>query len=845
MASVGTWNDTGISAVVPGGAVSGNVQVLQSGVWSNAVPFTVAAPHIVSVNHNPYSPTTITISGSGFGAQSSGSVWIGNMAGIVQTWNDNTIMASPASGALSGVVKVQQNGIWSNAVPFSVSPSDGSNPLTITPTAISLLVGQTHAIEAVNAQGQSVTGLTWASSDTTVVTLSSNDPPILTAVAAGHVTITAGNASADVTVYSGTSLPVGTIQWTNPGDGSGVTKAVPAVPSASGVDVFAFQNSGNVEAISSDGTNLWTANVSNGSAIPDFQGGLVYVTNQTVQELDASTGRPNPPYTYTNSSVLPAPVLLHTDGTIFTVDGNSVVGIDPTSGAAKFSVSLEQGSFDTLPFCEFPEDVSGRSQTDIYSMIIAGDGNAYFVYSYSNDVSDPQLIGNCGASFSHRDVHLRARQISSSGSSAEFDLGDWTEDNSSIIQEAPDGTLMFTTTQAGTLPGLTVESILTNADTGVVVSWSAGFGGYCAYESGPYGWQSTAPFVEGGCLTPSIVNQLSTIGGGGISTAQTSELLQPVLQRADGIFIGNGETDGSMIAFDSSGNIKWSVPNYTPQIATADGGVIAQTNIGGSTITSTFDANGNATGQLGSLPTYSWIGNAYQLGSVDSVAGASISYAISWAALRSGNNSNNGTAVQQQWFPPLPSCPGAQTPCSKEAIASAMTALRTLVAGPCPACGTYVFSILGSNQQQFYQFLTRTPMFFNGTQSNLPINKLCGRASGFGGFAAWFLCDNGSGTVAEYMTAHQSTAVSQTPSNSGQGMMTFFDPAGICSSWSSNPSGILNQALLFHESLHGFYGKLDVNLETAFGINPALSSEQITYYLEDNIFTGGASSCGN
>ena len=53
----------------------------------------------------------------------------------------------------------------------------------------------------------SVRGLTWASSDPTIVSLSTNDPPILTALAAGHVTITAGTGSADVTVS--TVLPLG------------------------------------------------------------------------------------------------------------------------------------------------------------------------------------------------------------------------------------------------------------------------------------------------------------------------------------------------------------------------------------------------------------------------------------------------------------------------------------------------------------------------------------------------------------------------------------------------------------------------------------------------------------
>lgn len=57
----------------------------------------------------------------------------------------------------------------------------------------------------------------------------------------------------DVTVGEG-ALPVGTIIWSNPGNGSGVTKIVPAVPSATGVaDVFAFQGDGTVQAITSDG----------------------------------------------------------------------------------------------------------------------------------------------------------------------------------------------------------------------------------------------------------------------------------------------------------------------------------------------------------------------------------------------------------------------------------------------------------------------------------------------------------------------------------------------------------------------------------------------------------------
>ena len=64
----------------------------------------------------------------------------------------------------------------------------------------------------------------------------------------GHATIFGGTASADVTVYAGSTLPADTVQWSNPGDGSGVSYIVPAVPSASGVDVFGLDQSDNIQA---------------------------------------------------------------------------------------------------------------------------------------------------------------------------------------------------------------------------------------------------------------------------------------------------------------------------------------------------------------------------------------------------------------------------------------------------------------------------------------------------------------------------------------------------------------------------------------------------------------------
>ena len=217
-----------------------------------------------------------------------------------------------ASGSGSGVVRVFQNGQWSNALKFTVP----GGSVTLAPNVINMLVGDTHTIQALNSSGQSVTGLTWTSSNTNIVSLSTDDPPILTAVAAGHATITAGGASADITVTAAVSLPIGR---SNPGDGSGVAQIIPAVPSPSGVaDVFAIQNDGVVAAITADGTTAWSASIGSASAVPDFQGGLVVVdyAANTITKLDGITGQTSSSYTPPDGQ-LSSNVAVHTDGTIF------------------------------------------------------------------------------------------------------------------------------------------------------------------------------------------------------------------------------------------------------------------------------------------------------------------------------------------------------------------------------------------------------------------------------------------------------------------------------------------------------------------------------------------------
>jgi len=165
--------------------------------------------------------------------------------------------------------------------------------------------------------------------------------------------------------------------------------------------------------------------------------------------------------------------------------------------------------------------------------------------------------------------------------------------------------------------------MITNADQGVLLTWSGGAGGMA---------------VTAG-TSVSLVSAPQVPGGGQIF---------PVLQAQDGSFVGTFDDQNTynndMVAFDATGNARWIVPNDTPQIATADGGVIGQSGI-------TYDQNGNATGMMGNLPTYSWKG-AYQIGSVESLLPffdpAFISQ--SYAAVPGGNLTGNGVSIVHHTF---------------------------------------------------------------------------------------------------------------------------------------------------------------------------------------------------
>jgi hypothetical protein len=322
---------------------------------------------------------------------------------------------------------------------------------------------------------------------------------------------------------------------------------------------------------------------------PDFQGGLVVMEtsdqqNWTVTKLDGMTGQRYPAHSVAGPSAandfMYWPFMaIHADGTIFTVKGSgpnmdSVVGINPTTGAEKFSVPLPAYT------------------TSEWGVMIAGDGNAYVPYVSINP-SGCFPPGWCN-------LHLGLLQVSSSGAYNNIPVYDWV--GSDVEYYHPLG-------------------LITNADQGVLLSWDD-------YE---------APNMN------QPVKHMAIVTGGSVSLVKAPQIAgqfyaaQPVLQTQDGSFVGTTPFLGTMVAFDQAGNVRWAVPNEQPQIATENGGVIGQSGI-------FYDQNGSALGQLGNLPTYTWLGNSYRVGSVDQIFVNPIYIAATFCAFAGGNASQSGTA---------------------------------------------------------------------------------------------------------------------------------------------------------------------------------------------------------
>ena len=141
-----SWSDTQIVVAVPLGTIPGKAYINQNGAWSNGLLFSVIPATLAEISPASLAPgMQATLTGSGFGAvQGSGFVELQNLDRVpVLSWSDTQIVVAVPPGTIPGRTYINQNGTWSNGVPFSMIPANllAISPPTLVPGTQATLTG--------------------------------------------------------------------------------------------------------------------------------------------------------------------------------------------------------------------------------------------------------------------------------------------------------------------------------------------------------------------------------------------------------------------------------------------------------------------------------------------------------------------------------------------------------------------------------------------------------------------------------------------------------------------------------------------------------------------------------
>jgi RHS repeat-associated protein len=268
-----SWTSTSIAVTVPSGATTGNVVVTVGGVASNGVSFTVvSAPSITSLSVATGAVgAAVTITGTSFGSsQGSGTVTFNGTSASVTSWNATSIAVTVPSGATTGNVVVNADGVASSGSSFTVvaAPSISSLSLTSGPVGAPVTItgtnfGSTQGTGSVTFNGTTATPTSWSATSIAVTVPSS--------ATTGNVVVNASGVASNGINFTLSTLPLG---WQDQDVGS----VNPAGNASYSNGVFTVQGSGNgfgngstadsfnfaYQALSGDGTIVARIASSNG-----------------------------------------------------------------------------------------------------------------------------------------------------------------------------------------------------------------------------------------------------------------------------------------------------------------------------------------------------------------------------------------------------------------------------------------------------------------------------------------------------------------------------------------------------------------------------------------------------
>jgi hypothetical protein len=775
------------------------------------------------------------------------------------------VLATDAAGNRSGA---RLHLTYSAALPAPTS-------LQITPTTANVLVSGTQRFTAVDQLGRPRSDAAWSVDNTSIATISSDSPPVLTGVAAGTVDLTASvggvSTQVQVNILSGTSLTPGTVLWSAPSiPGFMAEQIVQAVPTGNGPDIYSNEvdTNGNrlIRAFSSDGQHMWQASPAGPGAlaadflsalVPDGLGGTLFRSDQaysvqnpsthqtffaditTYADLDAATG--SQAWGYTSPGQLSRPAIRQ-DGTIFLAetslpdltnggfpDSTSLLALDGTVGTPTLRQPLPGSEFQTY------------------------DSNNNLAVDYK---TGPQRLSNLAidlngnvALLTESEIEATTRDGGGNTTSLSF------TSTLSLFQLKSDGSTSLTPIHTNTGNLATIEGI------GIPSAWPG----------------SLIPDGQGGWLaswTDHSLTQLPVYVTH-VTPSGSSDYPFPILYCKFGctsMVLGeNGAayiTDTQTIqAFDiTSGQSLWAYTSPAvggiDMIASATNGVLVAKEFDDNNFETvvrldssgqpTYDGSGSSTPSsgFGTLLQSSWTGHLVGLPSgAEGLAGLAtpiVDWAHSFWAAEGGSPSPAGASVEMPWFPPLATCPGAQTPCAGDAIEDAFSSLQTLIAKGCSSgsnCQTYVLgkSQLGLTTTNFANYLSRPHHFYDATRSHAKVGDVLCRNPII--FTCNVTATQFNMTIIDFWEVDKPAAITKTPSSRGEGLVTFWDPGQVNLALNKNNAAgaKINQANIFHEALHGDTGIIDnnafhavTNLEDIFGIcyEPSVAiSKYISFYI--------------
>lgn len=264
-AQVSSWSASGqtIEVTVPAGAQSGPVQVVTNGGPSNTNVLFTLAPTVTNLSPSlgPVG-TTVTISGSGFGAtQGMGSVAFNGVSATPSSWTDTQITVAVPAGATTGNVVVTQ-GVSATSTPLFTVLSGAVG--TLYPV---LQIGEHDSPSTINLSSSvNQDWIIWGADGTTPAATRKSQTNLISDVtvlggSSPSVTGLSGNLQYNYTWTGGTPTGSGNIPMTGisvSGTNSGFQLTAPADTTVRTLKIYSYGNglqSAQVNASISDGSS--------------------------------------------------------------------------------------------------------------------------------------------------------------------------------------------------------------------------------------------------------------------------------------------------------------------------------------------------------------------------------------------------------------------------------------------------------------------------------------------------------------------------------------------------------------------------------------------------------------